>query len=250
MKLSDRLAQVKGSRRVSSWERETGIARGNLDRAIKGAALSEENLRKLVRAENVSVDWLLEGRGTPYYIVKLNSDAEIAHALQAYFDDEAARWAVTIIRRKSADVPLAIALTMPIERKGPDDTDFIKESALELITGPIGPLSSQVLCRSGWNKVSGLALDDEIVADICNGQLGTYALLVDPGYLLLSTALDPQVLAVITAALNVSEAPNCYHVPLTFPEQALLQCYRALPVDDRQRLVVIAEALKESSLLK
>jgi len=250
MPISERLLKLKASRSILEWEREAGIARGNLRRAIKGDSLSEENIRKLVRTENVSVDWLLEGRGTPYYIVKLNSDAEIADALQVYFDDEAARWAVTIIRCKSADVPLAIALTMPIERKGPDDTDFIKESALELITGPIGPLSSHILCRSGWNKVSGLALDDEIVADICNGKLGTYALLVDPGYLLLSTALDPQVLAVITEALNVAEAPNGYHVPLTFPEQALLQCYRALPVDDRQRLVVIAEALRESSLLK
>jgi len=250
MPISERLLKIKGSRSILEWEREAGIARGNLRRAIKGDSLSEENIRKLVRTENVSADWLLDGRGSPYYVAMFNSDAEIAAQLQAYFDDEADRWSVTLIRRKGDDAPRAVVLTMPIERQELSADEVVKESALDVMVGPIGILSSRVICRPGWRAVSGLALDEEIVTAICSGQLGTHALLSDPGYLLLSTALDRDVLTIITNGLTLAEQSNHYTVPLTPDEQQLLTTYRCLPKPDRSRLQVIADAFKSASTLK
>jgi len=242
MKFIDRLLFIKGLRPVSAWERETGIGRGGLDRALKDGQLNEINLRKLCRAENVNAHWLLFGTGMPYSVMTFGSDAALAGQLQAYFDDEAERWTLTVMRRHSDGLPCAIALSMPTEHQAAGEVSALKMITLELLAGPIGLLSAQWICRSGWACVRGVSLDDAVVADVLAGQLGSQALLFDPGYLVAAVPLDSRALQVLeTSAANSNG--NRYHLPLTPAENALLSQFRALPDGDKKRLNAIADAL-------
>lgn len=87
-----------------------------------------------------------------------------------------------------------------------------------------------------------MALADEVALALMQGEIGTYALFFEPGYLLQATALDTKALQIIENA--VAQQVNGYHVPPSPNEQALLKTYRALPTEDKDRLRVIAEALK------
>jgi hypothetical protein len=242
MKLSGRLTQLKGSRAVSAWERQAGIARGNLDRAIKDGKLSEENIRKVCRVENARADWLLLGSGSPYQIANFNTDQDLSDQICAHHTDEAERWTVTVVIRQSDDLPCAVVMTMPVITQPPESTSIFYVQ-LEVLTGPIGPYSREAIKRDGWEKRQQLTLDDEVVESLCKGGIGTYALMQEPGYLKAAVPLDDKTLAAL-ATTDVTERLGGYTVPLTPPEQRLLSTYRAMPSNDRERLLAIAEALK------
>lgn len=242
MKSQERLTQLKGSRPVSSWERQAGIARGNLDRALKDGKIGDENMRKLCRLENARADWILFGTGAPYQVATFNTDQDLAEQICAHHTDEAARWTLTAITRKSDNLPRAVVMTMPIITQPPEST-MMFYIQLEVLTGPIGPFSREAIKRDGWGKRQQVTLDDDVVESLCAGGIGTYALAHEPGYLQAAVPLDDKTLAAL-ATNDVAERMGGYTVPLTPPEQRLLTTYRAMPTDDRERLLAIADALK------
>jgi hypothetical protein len=248
MKFSERLRQLKGSRPVSGWERQAGIARGNLDRAIKDGKLSDENIRKLCRLENARADWILFGTGTPYQIAACHADQELSHQICAHHTDEAARWNLTVIIRHSDNLPRAVVMTMPgqypVDQHG-KASSMVDYTITEVLVGPIGPYSREAIKREGWRKRQQLTLDDVVVESLCNGGIGTYALTLAPGFLKDAVPLDDKTLTEL--ASDVAEFKNGYAVPLTPPEQRLLKTYRAMRTDDRARLLAIADTLNAFS---
>jgi hypothetical protein len=241
MKFSERLAQLKGSRAVSAWERQAGIARGNLDRGIKDGRLSDENIRKLCKFENARADWLLIGTGSPYQIAGFVNDHDLAEHICALHRDDASNWTLTLICRESDQLPVAVVMTMPGQYQGKDES-MVDYTILEVLLGQIGPCTREAIKRDGWKKRQLLTLDDDVMERLFNGRIGTYALTEDPNYLKAAVPLDGKALDEL--ASNVTESPAGYTVPLTPPEQRLLNTYRALPNPDRDRLQAIADALK------
>jgi hypothetical protein len=244
MTIINRLLKLKGSRSVLQWEREAGIARGNLDRAIKDGKLSDENLRKLCRWENARADWLLFGSGSPYQIAGFSTDHDLAERICAHHTDAAADWSLTVIYRESDQLPMAVVMTMPGQYPGKDES-MIDYTILEVLLGQIGPYTCEAIKRDSWRRRQQIMLDDEVVKKLFDGNIGTYALTADPNYLKAAVPLDDKTLTEL--ASNITESPGSYTVPLTPPEQRLLNTYRALPGDDRNRLLAIAATLKEFS---
>ncbi len=60
-----RLAQVRGDRSQRSFAGELGVFQQNVNRYEKGATPHADFLITLALKENVSLDWLLLGRGKP-----------------------------------------------------------------------------------------------------------------------------------------------------------------------------------------
>lgn len=247
MKLSDRIKQLKGSRPVSRWEITAGIGAGNLSRAIKDDQLNDENIRVLCCYENVNPDWLINGRGNPYRVIRCDADLDLSEQIAAYHTDEAASWTLTVIVRQSDNIPRAVVLTMPgqyqVKQRGKVEPLWVDYTILEVLTGPIAPYSREAIKRDGWKKRQQLTLDDAVVESLCKGGIGTYALMLDPGYLKAAVPMDDEALDEL-ASREVSEAFKGGVVPLTPPEQRLLTTYRALPNADRERLQAIADTLK------
>ena len=247
MTISNRLTEIKGLRSVLQWERQAGIARGNLDRSIRDGKLSDETILKLIHYENVRADWLLTGKGAPYQTATFNADIELSEQLCAYHTDEAARWTLTLIVRESDNLPCAVVLTMPggnypIDKLGKAASAPVEYTIVEILVGPIGRYSRAAINRNGWGQRQQLTLDDTVTEILCAGGIGTYVLMQEPGYLKAAVPFSAETLEL--AHSDVTDTPSSYTVPLAPPEQRLLTTYRAMPNDDRERLLAIAEALK------
>jgi len=62
-KLPDRLAEVRGNRSQRQFARELGVFQQNVNRYENGTTPHADFLITLAMKENVSLDWLLLGRG-------------------------------------------------------------------------------------------------------------------------------------------------------------------------------------------
>jgi len=62
-KLPERLAQVRGDRSQRQFARELGVFQQNVNRYESGTTPHTDFLIHLALKENVSIDWLLLGRG-------------------------------------------------------------------------------------------------------------------------------------------------------------------------------------------
>jgi transcriptional regulator with XRE-family HTH domain len=62
-KLSERLAEVRGERSQRQFARDLGVFQQNVNRYESGTTPHTDFLITLALKENVSLDWLLLGRG-------------------------------------------------------------------------------------------------------------------------------------------------------------------------------------------
>ncbi len=64
-KLPERLAQVRGDRSQRQFARDLGVFQQNVNRYESGTTPHADFLITLALRENVSLDWLLLGKGRP-----------------------------------------------------------------------------------------------------------------------------------------------------------------------------------------
>ncbi len=64
-KLPERLAQVRGDRSQRQFARDLGVFQQNVNRYESGTTPHADFLITLALQENVSLDWLLLGKGRP-----------------------------------------------------------------------------------------------------------------------------------------------------------------------------------------
>jgi transcriptional regulator with XRE-family HTH domain len=62
-KLSDRLSQVRGERSQRQFARDLGVFQQNVNRYENGTTPHTDFLMTLAIKENISMDWLLLGKG-------------------------------------------------------------------------------------------------------------------------------------------------------------------------------------------
>lgn len=62
-KLAERLAKVRGNRSQRQFARDLGVFQQNVNRYESGTTPHTDFLITLAQKENVSIDWLLLGRG-------------------------------------------------------------------------------------------------------------------------------------------------------------------------------------------
>ena len=65
-RIPGRLSEIRGSRSQRSFARELGVFQQNVNRYENGTTPHADFLITLALKENVSLDWLLLGRGKPY----------------------------------------------------------------------------------------------------------------------------------------------------------------------------------------
>lgn len=63
--ISNRLAQIRGPRSQRSFAKELGVFQQNVNRYENGTTPHADFLITLALKENVSIDWLLLGKGAP-----------------------------------------------------------------------------------------------------------------------------------------------------------------------------------------
>lgn len=62
-KLPERIAEIRGERSQRQFARDLGVFQQNVNRYEKGTTPHTDFLIRLAMEENISLDWLLLGRG-------------------------------------------------------------------------------------------------------------------------------------------------------------------------------------------
>lgn len=161
----NRIQFILGNRKVGPWSEGIGLSKPDMTRVKKGGTIGSEKLIPICRAENVSLSWLLEGKGHPYMVQHTHSDAETADLLASYIDDE--DWHVLILRHS---VYPAIILTQPATMLvGKKDIDY---RAIEIIAGPVGSETLGVIKKSSVSDKNQVDVDEFTARKLYAGKLG------------------------------------------------------------------------------
>lgn len=88
--VTERLEQVLRGRSAWKWAESVHLSSGALSRMLKGQFPDPEKLVPACRIENLSLTWLIEGRGTPFSVACPASDEEAAEVAQMALQDDPA----------------------------------------------------------------------------------------------------------------------------------------------------------------
>lgn len=203
----------------------------------QGVVPSADALAAIGRAENVSVSWLLSGKGAPFLVSLLPSDAELAEHLEALADEDG--WTWTLL---DSEAGRCLALTQPgqFEIKG----RAVNYTIVELVCGPVGAASLAVLAgRAPADRRYRVHVSAGTLQRIRHGQVGTYELLQKDGGLLRDAEpWDIDALIDRRAADGAEPAPEA----CTGDERALVSAYRKLSDAHRKVVLSTIQALEEA----
>lgn len=86
--VTERLDLVLRGRSAWKWAESVHLSSGALSRMLKGSFPDPEKLVPACRVENLSLTWLIEGRGTPFCVACPASDAQAIEVVQAALHDD------------------------------------------------------------------------------------------------------------------------------------------------------------------
>jgi transcriptional regulator with XRE-family HTH domain len=212
-----------------------GLTKATVD-AIRnqGRTPSADVLMALSRCDNVSLHWLTDGRGSPYRINLIVSDADGWAILDELFQENS--WILYEFTHPTSGVCLVLTQPGEFEIKG----RVVSYTIVEIIAGDIGRNTlDRVACaeKDGMQILSAEVSEDEFDR-LVSGMMGNYELLGwrnERG--LIHTAIKgaPGILD------QVEEQRIEYGHNLNNVEKLLIDKFRSLSVPDQKQLLSIAE---------
>jgi transcriptional regulator with XRE-family HTH domain len=227
-----RLKEVQGNRYKYKFGEGLGLKSGTIDRIFRGHEPGPDILKAIALFENVSLNWLLTGQGTPYVIHCAQTDGETARWLDQFLNEHPMAW--TVYRVTDGDRTVLV-LYRPDQY--PMKDDCVDYSRVEIIPGPLGPIALRKLAGTPVASLREVRTDPETLARLAQGEIGAYELCREDGILERWRPLPAAELA------RIAEQPAGY--ALEMDEKVMLDKYRRLPEDDKRRLQKIGAALDE-----
>ena len=134
----------------------------------QGIPPGQKILGIIQKLENVSLSWLVDGVGQPFLTRRAESDAEAARYLEALLVDE--DWTVYLLTDR---IRTALVLTQPAQIQHKDKR--IPYRALEVITGPIGERTLEIL--NSREEILRKEISTDTMDRIWAGEMGSWKLL-------------------------------------------------------------------------
>lgn len=175
----ERLEFLLCGRKIHPWAASLGVSKGAAENMSKGNIPGPEILNAIMCKENISLSWLIDGKGAPYLIDLCSSETEFAATLKMHFTDF--HWDVMLVHD---GFRIVVMLSKPAEYdyKG----KIINYHLYELITGPFGLQVSEYLksfhekqafargdlIHGSFNEWGESKIDKESLTKIIKGQLG------------------------------------------------------------------------------
>ncbi|WP_422452454.1 hypothetical protein [Endozoicomonas sp. ALC066] len=125
-----RLDVILAGRKLHPWAKALGVSRGAAENMGKGVIPGSEILTAITRQENVSLNWLTTGKGTPFVVQKCVSPEEMSDLLDEYFLEQ--WWHINIYTDRSR---LLFELELPASYEFKGTT--INYTVREWLTGPV-----------------------------------------------------------------------------------------------------------------
>ena len=235
------------------WGHAIGLGKGTIDGMTRGGSTpGGDTLSAIARYENARVDWILDGRGSPYNVTCAPSDEDAAELLDELLEQNPL-WSPTVLTDgKRIAVLLDAAASYQVkDGKEDDGTPRFREIryfAIEVIVGTIGTLTMEVV--KGHSLPDNVALvrtSEEKMKQVTRGAVGTWRLLSAPDAIVQGEeyigAADP-----FLAQFNQQEA-----FPTSPDEAILLDHYRAMATPDRSavnQIVTTMAQYRDSAAVK
>ena len=243
--ITERLHFLMDGRDKYPWGQAIGLGKGAIDGMTRGGSTpGGETLSAISRYENARVDWILDGRGTPYNITCVTSDEDGAELLDDYFNENP-NWNPTVLTDGKR---IAVVLDVPAVyyvKDGKDDDGAplfreIRYFAMEVIVGAIGALAvAMTRAHSLPDRMALVRTSPEIMKLVTRGGVGTWRMLQAPGAIISDEeyigANDP-----FLAQFNQQEA-----FPTSPDEAILLDHYRAMAPNDRSAVNQIVTTMAQ-----
>ena len=181
----ERLAQVLAERKPTPWGERLGFNKSTVSRIFSGVVPGSEILNAIMRYENISLSWLLSGKGDQFLIERVQTPAEFSDLLEAHTSGEI--WESIYVC--NAPNGLAVILTQPgrkLDYKG-KELDY---TVIEVINGPVDSGLVEMLkgekeigdANACHSNVYLCQLEEQDAWNLSNGFMGTFALLGDNEY--------------------------------------------------------------------
>lgn len=171
MNFEDRLTFVLGERKRTPWGASLGFTSTSVSSMFSGHIPGQDFLQAIRRAENVNLNWLLTGEGSPYIVEYFQSADALSDYVCAMLHEE--EWVVHVVSHIDT---ACLVLTQPgaYEFKG----KWVDYRMVHVIVGPGDEVLKNVL--DDYHKSGGhifvSELSEEKRQDIMSGQVGTYLL--------------------------------------------------------------------------
>lgn len=227
-----RLAYIAHGRAPTPWLQGYGVSKGSVSDILANHHRPKaDTLLPMVRAENVSLHWLLDGVGAPFRVHAAAGDGEALDYLTTLFEEKG--WHGMVYTDGARTV---LVLTRPGEQRIRDR--WHKYTILEVITG--AGERSLALAADECRSLRYCRVDTASLAALARGETaGTYWLTQAP---------DPpfeEIEELPEAPAALGESGETYGSgSLTAWERRILDAARAVPKDQRERVLAVLEAFR------
>ena len=230
-------------RKIHKWGREIGLSRGILNNLNKGKLPNADKLWPIVRAENLSITWLLEGRGSRYLVNHCLSDEDCYEQLSAFYEEA---WTTYVL---FDGFGVSLVLTQP----GAYEIDGVTYlyTVMEVITGPVGRETlSLVAERNNGENTFFLKTATTTTRRLAKGELGPFDLVYSEEALLKEAVLLPKNEKMsIDVAQNVAENSIEYKGggKITADEMATIEDLRRLNQKHLAQMKAVIHSLADEA---
>ncbi|MCG9597042.1 transcriptional regulator [Vibrio sp. Isolate25] len=167
-----RLNLVLNGRKQTPWGKSLGLTGGAISSIFGGRIPGSEILNVIHRAENVNLNWLLTGEGSPFIVEYFQTADALSDYVCAMLHDEP--WVVYVCSHVDT---ACLVLTQPgaYEFKG----KFVDYNMIHVLVGPGDDVLANVLNdhNSDGGAVFVPLMTDNERKDLIAGKIGTYELL-------------------------------------------------------------------------
>lgn len=168
-----RLEWVLADRKITPWAKKLGLSSGTAARLLSNVVPGTDILTAIMRTEHVNLNWLLEGKGTPFMLDSYTNADAFENMLSIHAQDAQYTAYLSVDMQSSmASVVLVQPATFEFKNKS------IEYQQIETLYGPCrNPLAlSEALKGCDIHSFSLTQLD---AMAFSRGQFGTYKLLGD-----------------------------------------------------------------------
>lgn len=169
---SERLTDLLSGRGKNAWGKVMGFNSSNITRMFRNEIPGYEILSAIMKMENVSLSWLLEGKGSPFLIDVQETAEGLAEMVEEHLKDGG--WTDIYVTNAPNGVLVTLSQPGQYDYKG----TAIDYRIIEVVTGPLSEALVQLLEKAKAKVWLG-TLEPADAQRIVNGEAGTFLLFGD-----------------------------------------------------------------------
>jgi hypothetical protein len=235
-KFSDRLKFVLRNRKIHVWGAALGLGKTVRTRLNQGILPGADKLIPVIKAENLSATWLIEGKGQPYLVNTCLCDTDAAALLDELY---AEAWTTTLLTDGDR---IAIVLTQPGEYQI-EKTSY-PYTIIEVLVGHLGSEALQCAAQHATcDNTRFVETTPAVMAALSQRQIGTHQLTTE----VINTATAYHQQTQPRPLQGAEEKTGYLTSGISTDEMDILSALRHIDPQNREHITAVIKALTGGS---